>query len=157
MFAEFAKQLLNTSTFHWGKSMRPLSGETQAVEKVKSLRNVWLLFFFLGQRNVANHKGAPVCAGLPFAPGLASPRTLTLRNIFPDVSGPLIKGSKRLLSRTVRLSTHFLQRGAKERRENKFFFPPSFLGCACWQPSNYCNESLQYLFLIRGRFNSTSS
>lgn len=129
MFAEFAKQLLNTSTFHWGKSMRPLSGETQAVEKVKSLRNAWVFcFFFLGQRNVANHKGAPVCAGLPFAPGLASPRTLTLRNIFPDVSGPLIKGCKRLLSRTVRLSTHFLQRGAKERREKMFFFFPLFSG-----------------------------
>lgn len=119
MFAEFAMQLLNTSTFRWGKSMRPLSGETQAVEKVKSLRNVF--FFFLGQRNVANHKGAPVCAGLPFAPGLASPRTLTLRNIFPDVSRPLIKGCERLVSRTVRLSTHFLQRGAKERREKMCF------------------------------------
>lgn len=123
MFAEFAKLLLNTSTFHWGKVNAPsVRGNPGCGKSEKSEK---CLFFSLGQRNVANHKGAPVCAGLPFAPGLASPRTLTLRNIFPDVSRPLIKGWKRLLSRTVRLSTHFLQRGAKERRE-KMSPPPLF-------------------------------
>lgn len=128
MFAEFAKQLLDTSTFHWGGSQCALCQGKPRLWKKWKVREMFGFFFvfLLGQRNVANHKGAAVCAGLPFAPGLASPRTLTLRNIFPDVSRPLIKGCKRLLSRTVRLSTHFLQRGAKERREKMFFPSPLF-------------------------------